>query len=166
MRKILYIGILLLLTTCTPRHKGTNVESELYPIYTEFLKDCEDHGIDIDEYPRLSNLKKKVMSDEVVGICITDEILFYKYRDVYVNNNIKDEFLLKFIAYHEMGHCIFGLGHDDTDEVRIMTSEINLLYKDQYLKHWDELRYIYFKKIREGNNEPISGELNCKVILH
>ena len=164
MRKLIYFIIIITLTTCTPRHKGTNVERELYPIYTEFLKDCEDHGINIDDYPRLSNLKKKVMSEDVVGICITDEVFTYKYRNVYINDEITDKFLLKFIAYHEMGHCIFGLGHDEGEEIRLMTPEINLLNRDMYEKHWDELRYIYFKKIRETQNEPMTGELNCKVI--
>lgn len=165
MKKLLLIPILLILTTCTPRHKGTNVDKELYTIYTEFLEDCEDHGIDLNEYPRLSNLKKKVMSEETVGICISDEILYYKYRNVYVSNDIDDLFLLKFIAYHEMGHCIFGLGHDNSDEIRLMTPEINLLNKDKYIEHWDEMRYYYFMKIKEGEKSSLGTESNCKIVL-
>lgn len=165
MKKLLLIPLILILSTCTPRHKGTNVDKELYTIYTEFLKDCEDHGIDLNEYPRLSNLKKKVMSEETVGICISDEILYYKYRNVYVSEDIDDMFLLKFIAYHEMGHCIFGLGHDDSDEIRLMTPEINLLNKDKYVEHWDEMRYYYFMKIKEGQRSSLGTESNCKIVL-
>lgn len=105
------------------------------------------------------------MSEETVGICISDEILYYKYRNVYVSENIDDLFLLKFIAYHEMGHCIFGLGHDDGDEIRLMTPEINLLNKDKYIKHWDEMRYFYFMKIKEGEKSPLGTESNCKIVL-
>lgn len=149
--------------TCTPRHKGTNVDKSLYSVYLEFLEDCENHGIDIDDYPKLTNLKKKILSEDIVGICISDENILHKYRNVYINTTVEDPFLLKFIAYHEMGHCIFGLGHDDSDEIRLMTPEINLLYKDQYKKHWDDLRYIYFKKIRENTSEPLDGNLECIV---
>lgn len=163
--RLILIGMVLLLTTCTPRHKGTNVDSELYDIYIEFLEDCEDHGINIDEYPRLSNLRKKVMSEETVGICISDETLFYKYRNVYVSESINDDFLLKFIAYHEMGHCIFNLPHDSTDEIRIMTSEINVLNRDKYVEHWDELRYYYFMKIKEGQKSTLGTQSNCNIKL-
>ena len=150
MRKILLLLLLSLLMTCTPRHKGTNVDEELFQIYSEFLEDCKIHGINIDEYPRLSNLKLKSMSEETVGICISDENLLYKYRNVYLNNEVTDKFLLKFIAYHEMGHCIFNLEHDLlSSNYTIMTPNINLLNKEQYEKKWDELRYVYFQKIRK-----------------
>ena len=48
----------------------------------------------MSSYPKLSNLKLKSMTEETVGICITDEILIYKYRNVYLNNEITDKFLL------------------------------------------------------------------------
>ena len=31
-----------------------------------------------------------------------------------------------------------------------MTPNINLLNKEQYEKKWDELRYVYFQKIRNN----------------
>lgn len=151
MKKLLIILLILTLSTCTPRHKGTNVDKELYTVYTEFLEDSRKHGIDMNRYPKLSNLKLKSMTEETVGICITDENLIYKYRNVYLNNEITDEFLLKFIAYHEMGHCIFNLEHDSLSEGHtIMTPNINLLLKDEYKKNWDTMRFKYFQKIRNN----------------
>lgn len=151
MKKLLIILLISTLYTCTPRHKGTNVDKELYSVYTEFLDDCKKHGIDINSYPKLSNLKLKSMTEETVGICITDENLIYKYRNVYLNNEITDKFLLKFIAYHEMGHCIFELEHDSVSEgYTIMTPNINLLLKDEYEKNWDTMRFEYFQKVRNN----------------
>jgi len=152
------------LNSCNPRHKGTNIDKELYEIYVEFLEDCESYGVNIDNYPRLSNLKLNEMSEETVGVCVTDETLFMKYRNVYVNDIIKDRFLLKFIAYHEMGHCIFGLEHDNSERLRLMTEEINLEYRDLYYKNWDNMKYLYFKKVREIKQATINDEDSyCKI---
>ena len=137
--------------TCTPRHKGTNVDDDLYDIYMEFLTDCKNHGVNVEDYPKLSNLKMKTMSEETVGICISEENLIHKYRNVYLNNEVTDKFLLKFIAYHEMGHCMFNLTHDvKSSNHTIMTSEINLDLKDVYEKNWDSMRFTYFQKIRNN----------------
>jgi len=161
--KLSLLILIFLLFSCTPRHRGTNVDSELYSIYVEFLEDAKSYGVNIDDYPNLSNLKFNSLSEETVGVCITDGNLLYKYRTVFVNTSIKDPFLLKFITYHEIGHCIFGLSHDDGEEISIMTPEINLLYRDRYKEQWDSLLHIYFTKVKDGKHTPVGDNLKCTI---
>ena len=69
VRTLKLIAVILFaftLSTCTPRHKGTNVDTALYDIYLEFIEDCERHGVDITEYTTLSNLKQKEISEEIL----------------------------------------------------------------------------------------------------
>lgn len=170
VRTLKLIAVILFtftLSTCTPRHKGTNVDTVLYDIYLEFIEDCERHGIDITEYPTLSNLKQKTISEEIVGICVTDEFLFMKYRNIFISNKVTDKFLLKFIVYHEMGHCVFNLGHDKGEEITIMTEEINLLNRDLYYQNWSRLRLVYFNKIHTMSDTiSIDGSYNCTIKYH
>lgn len=161
-----YFSIFLIFTliSCTPRHRGTNVDSELLSIYVQFIEDAKTHGIDINDYPRLSNLNKNTMSDNDLGICITDANLFYKYRNIHINEKINDEFILKYIVYHEIGHCIFGLGHDDKEGVlSIMSSEINILYRDQYEEIWDDLLIEFFKQVKGQKTDIGNVSLKCTL---
>jgi hypothetical protein len=163
----LIILLSIVFSTCTPRHKGTNVDESLYKIYLEFIDDCERHGIDLKDYPTLNNLKQKSLSEETVGICITDEFLLMKYRNIFISDRVEDEFLLKFIVYHEMGHCVFNLGHDESEDIRIMTKEINLLNRDLYFKNWRKLRMVYFDKIHNiSDSVSLQGTYNCTIKYH
>ena len=163
--KYTYFILISLFLSCNPRHMGTTVEKELYPIYLEFLEDCESYGIDVKDYPQLDRLKTKIMDDEDLGLCISDGNILFETREVFINRGIKDEFLLKFIAYHEMGHCIFGLGHDTINEFRLMSPEIDITKKDHYIENWDMIKMEYFRNVR-GNHTPKTQYTSKCTVKH
>lgn len=111
------------------------VEADILVKRKEFFEDYRDEkyeGKDVD----------------VVAVCSvnTNEIIF---NEEVVGNLIekadKPQYELLPIVYHELGHCMFDLDHDDTETFAdIPATWMHPVYQEKW--KWDVLGYDYYKR--------------------
>jgi len=124
-----------------PEMKPEIPEESLRKILMNFLDDCGvKHKANVFEVNKIEYIRYgDVATEEMptrVGICVT-----YTYESVLFKSNItvkkmNTEVSMKALLYHELGHCILGLGH--TKEFDTMMSPFML--DDEYYKaNWNKL---------------------------
>jgi len=79
----------------------------------------------------------------------TTEAICIKYSDntrvAYFKDKYRDDdIMMKVLVYHEMGHCLLDLEHNDDGELHIMNSTLSIkeVYEDA---NWDDLVIDEFK---------------------
>jgi len=130
--------IVTMVITCSPL-KGPYVSPELEPAYEEWIEGCKSRKIPWKrEVVRIDSILYNPLEEGYWGKCFGDKITIS-------SNSISptDTFLLKLIMYHELGHCVFGYGHDDVG-IEIMNS---VLQEDRimiYEYFWEVIEEKYF----------------------
>jgi hypothetical protein len=105
----------LLLAACGSR--DTVVDPRLQPHVDSFMSDCKSHGMQDKCNVGMAKLSSVEFGSEAptfAGVCIRDGL-----NRVVIDESISDD-QIKFVVYHELGHCILGKQHDNSE---IMASD-------------------------------------------
>ena len=91
------------------------IDEDFLPILKEFEDDCNEHNWSINTLKnRVLSIKYGELEEGQLGWTKTffcEENKNYYYRIV-VDKSLKDEFMLKHVLYHEIGHA-YGIKHSD-----------------------------------------------------
>jgi len=139
---ILLFSIIGIIGSCSHfRTQNTHIDSVLKPAFEEWRTECVVRGIRYNkEISKLDSILYSPLEIEYWGKCYGNKIIIN-------SNSIKadDEFLLKLVLFHELGHCAFGYDHYELGE-DIMNS---ILPKSQIILYhyfWDILINDYFSR--------------------
>lgn len=158
MTRVLILLLLLLLPACSacgvdmtippaPYRKGAEVDPVLYADYLAFLKDAESRDINLAE--TLANLRAvryKSTPDDSVGVCWFG--WGRSWIDIDPTALRLDTQLQKTLLYHELGHCLLLLYHQE-GEIDIMNSTLPILPIDGNVT-WDRLVSRLFERTEVG----------------
>lgn len=147
-KKILYIPLLLLFFTSCTSNRISITDSQFYEIEREYNEDLERYGIEHGSFYDVLIIEYGELPPFLLGRCRTDIVFGIKIRTLTLKEGIGDEFLIKYIYYHEMGHCNFDLPHDDVG-FKLMNTEISKEKVKIYKNNWDYLKHTYFTKIKK-----------------
>lgn len=145
---ILYIPLLLLFFTSCTSNRINITDSQIYKIEQEYKKDLEKYEIKHGSFYDVLIMEYGVLPSHILGRCRTDIVFGIKIRTLTLKKDINDEFLIKYIYYHEMGHCNFDLPHDDVG-FKLMNTEISKEKVEIYKNNWDYLKHTYFTKVKK-----------------
>lgn len=148
--KTVFITLLLFITSCTKLNNDTKsyffVEAALRTEVVEYLKELEDAGIEVDYGNRfivvLSNLNIDVKGAAGIAYGMNDD------RGVFVRIDVKawgsyNKNLRRWLIWHELGHDIFNLEHEEHRGAKIMfpsmpydvTNYEWVKYKNEYINY-------------------------------
>ena len=117
------------------------ISPELRQPVREWVRDCEMHhpmGWELFEMFD-SVLVDDMMEYNMLGVCIPE-------RNVILINSqiLGNEFLLKLVVYHELGHCVLGKRHI-CDRISIMNPNLEQYDLEEYEVLWNLLLVEYMK---------------------
>lgn len=138
--------ILLFFTSCISNRVNIS-DASFDEIEMEYNQDLEEYEIKVGNFYDILILEYGPLPNNLLGRCRTDIIFGLKIRTLTLKEGVKDPFLIKYIYYHEMGHCNFNLKHDDNG-FKLMNTIISEDRIDIYENNWDYLKYTYFTKIK------------------
>ena len=135
-------SVLLIITSvvtmCSPL-KGPYVSPELEPAYQEWVAECKTRKIPWRrEVARMDSILFAPLEEGYWGKCFGDRIVVNSH-DI----DTMDQFLIKLIMYHELGHCAFGYTHDDMG-IAIMNTYLPSDKIIAYRWFWELLEKQYF----------------------
>ncbi len=145
-----------IITACIPI-RSPYISPELKPAYEEWVESCKTKKIPWRrEVSRMDSILFAPLEDGYWGKCFGDRIVINS-----LDIDTTDEFLIKLIMYHELGHCAFGYTHDDMG-VAIMNTYLPSDKIIVYRWFWELLEDQYFgqyqlprtrKRLMECTNE-------------
>ncbi len=148
MINLLYILSILPLVVSCGMEMPTYIHPDLLPYYNEYVKECNDNALcrkatrmDIgiltfrDTLP--TSGQKNTMA---IGVC------YYQDREVYIRSDIKDklnEYTYKALVWHELGHCMHNLQHNE--KTTIMSSNSRMIYSN---KSWQQAKKEFYNEFK------------------
>lgn len=164
MRVVVCVAVSVVLSGCGPSGgyspQSTMPVVEVIPslkeAYEEFLNDCGTrYGADLSNKEKLEFIQyesykgelKNVYGGNTVGMC-----LYWTVNGTISKSNITISHMdsaikTKALLYHELGHCVLGLGHTEQDPQTMMSPIMN--DDEFYKKNWDglvqDMCYKYYK---------------------
>jgi hypothetical protein len=158
-----YFSLLLLVASCGPQEENSGVIStyrrakiaedaahvdadlELRPFLEELVAKCELMGLNKRElcFRNLTDLKAikwrehplNPKNESTIGFC--QKAPHERWIAIRSNYFKSESHSLRFLMWHELGHCLFDLPHVENNELDIMTpyvpSEANII------AHWEEM---------------------------
>ena len=127
-----------IMTACIPL-KGPYVSPELEPAYEEWIQGCKSRKIPWKrEVARMDSILFDSLESGYWGKCYGDKIVVNS-----IDIDTTDEFLIKLIMYHELGHCAFGYTHDDMG-IAIMNTYLPSDKIIAYRWFWELLEDQYY----------------------
>ena len=81
------------------------------------------------------------MDPNMLGVCEPGRNVILINRNI-----IADEFLLKLVVYHELGHCILDKRHI-CDRISIMNPNLQRYDREKYEMYWRVLIVEYFNNV-------------------
>lgn len=144
MRAVIFILIFTLTTALSAQRHGPYISPELEKEVHNWMEDAEFFNA---KWKRIFYKFDSIVVgdfpwDDVLGYCDDYEKKIFISRTV-----IDDSFLLKFVVYHELGHCILEYNHI-CDRMSIMNPAMNFYPMSLYEKMWKRLLDDYFDKNR------------------
>lgn len=151
MKKLLLILSMFLIffsgTTETENKKrGPWIDPCLQPSVESFIADCHKYrkrrmlrnyyAIDSIYY---DNLLDDPFLPNVIGGCSVEDGI------VVIDQSIVTASAIKLIVYHELGHCVLLLDHDDMNRLSIMNSRLRINDTHFYFDSWETLVENMFK---------------------
>jgi len=168
--KITYWALIFLVLmgsigSCSQLSKKTYIDPVLLPAFENWKVECIVRGIRYKgEINKIDSILYAPLEEGYWGRCYGDKIIINSESVPY-----NDEFLLKLILFHELGHCAFDYDHNELG-VDIMNSILpqNEIFLYQYF--WDVLSGEYFDRYltkRERRRLMTKLEkLDCFCTLH
>lgn len=133
-----FLIITSVVTMCSPL-RGPYVSPELRPAYEEWIEGCKTRKIPWRrEVSRMDSILFSPLEEGYWGKCFGDRIVVNS-----MDIDTMDQFLIKLIMYHELGHCAFGYTHDDMG-VAIMNTYLPSDKIVVYMWFWELLEKQYF----------------------
>ena len=135
---ILYIGYLLV--GCHTIEAPRVYDNNLLHMYGDFVREAKKRGVTLPEQPPINVIVFADTIDddlETVGTCfttthsvLTKELPFIKrvvHRSIFIHTYAKKSAdYTRFVLYHEFGHCILHMHHDDD----ILLMRAYIIYTD------------------------------------
>lgn len=170
--KVLLYSILLFIviscgTLCTLKTSfempNMYMDGEFKPYLDEYKKELSDHNIRPLHKVFSFELVDFIQEDEysaIIGQCTTvdvpvldwitgKEIEIFHYRKIIVlREYLNKPYKFKWILWHELGHCVFDLDHDETFRNDIMSSTIPFNTFDQ--EYWNKVLPRYWDKLKKA----------------
>lgn len=148
MRSLLLIILLVLSTSLFSQIKpqGPYVEPILQKHVDNFIEDANNNNVNwFREFNKFDSILVVDFPNKyILGYC--DDFA----KKIYISRNIiDDDFLLKFVVYHEIGHCVLNYRHI-CDRISIMNPALNFYPRELYAHLFDQLIIDFF-----NNNEGI-----------
>ncbi len=112
----IYLGALLVLTACVKdKEEEVFVNEEFDYYFQRFETAAAERGLELDIEDLTAHISI-IQEANVAGVCETAETGERTIRvdNVYWNN--ADEWEREFVIFHELGHCVLGRGHTDTQD--------------------------------------------------
>lgn len=128
----------------------TAVEPDLRPYYDAFTASSSQLGgvlhsglVDVEWADTLDS-GDVPQGDHTIGLCS-----YYQYSDGSVASHVQilrqpsdgidwDTIQLETVVYHELGHCLLGLGHTPDDSHQIM-EPVAIMDDDEIISNWNDL---------------------------
>ena len=137
--------------------KPTWVNPVFKPALKYFFAEAKKRKIDISKFAKIDSIKYGLYpeaKDTIVGIC--QKKLLGK-RIIGIKPGIRDPKKIRIILFHELGHCIFDLGHVPSKTLSIMNPKLKLDHIEIYDWFWPELINQYFTLSQE---KKVPGEIS------
>lgn len=94
---------------------GGNISSELAPYFITFQEEANRYGLEVDfEASHVTGQLQEINSGNVAGSCTTNG---HDLRDIVIDQSFWNEashLLKEMVVFHELGHCILGRGHTES----------------------------------------------------
>ena len=114
------------------------IDSEIQPIFEEWVKDCTYYNIKYD----ISNLQTITFSD-TVNYWVSS---YSNPNTIIINERFKTHPTLKVIVYYNLGREVLNLP-DDTTDVGIMNPFFDESFAKIYILKWDKYKTRYFDQV-------------------
>lgn len=115
MRFILVIGLFLVGCASPIKfEKHLSVSVEFTPYIISFQEHAAQYGQNVRIDDLIVRFNDKLNGTETIGLCTTDRYetpIIDIQPDHWYNQN---EYGRQVLMYHELGHCVLGLDHDDS----------------------------------------------------
>lgn len=144
---IIIITFLLLIFTSCKSNRINISDASFSEIEMEYKEDLKKYEIKKGNFYDILVLEYGPLPNNLLGRCRTDIVFGLRIRTLTLKEGVDDPFLIKYIYYHEMGHCNFNLKHDDNG-FKLMNTIISEEKIDIYKNNWEYLKYTYFTKIK------------------
>lgn len=113
----LLIGAVVLLVACAKEEEEVYVNTQFEYYFERFEAAALERGLELDIEDLTAHLSI-IPEANVAGVCETEES---GDRTIRVDNiywEQEDEWGREFVIFHELGHCVLGLGHTDTQDAQ------------------------------------------------
>jgi len=151
MKKLLAISILGILCYYGVMYYNymnngvTYVDPNLETLVEEWKSEMEEHGLDWkDKYSRIRRID--LVSDYGVKHIAGHADHTNRKLGIGVEQVFKGRYTTSAVLWHELGHFVFGLEHQDG--ISIMNSETK--EEEYYKENWEELKTNYINQIKDG----------------
>ena len=122
---------------------GPHVDDDLRMVVRSWLEDCEKYRpLGWETYYHFDSiLVDDMMEYNMLGVCIPHK------KTILINRQIiGDEFLLKLVVYHELGHCMLGKGHI-CSRISLMNPTMEMYSIREYEELWNVLLMDYMNGV-------------------
>lgn len=131
----MFRGLLIagLLASCaTPRYTA---DGEIRDIVADFVATCSEYGTDMSRMAMLSAIEYGDPGAGWEGVCKITLVNGVLANLRIVIRKQKTRTTLRGLIYHELGHCVLGLNHQDTGTIM----DPHLQTDDWYMRNWDKM---------------------------
>lgn len=153
IRLIALLGSLFL-SACGQTQYSVVVELENYVKQFEL-----DYNIEVNLPVEFASLERPT-----IGVCRT----YGSYREILIdyefyNKNKTDYYVMHQLVYHELGHCVLGLGHNDTRDVNGYPVSIMNSYAFGHFSYYEMNINSYVTRLwsEYSNNSVLLASNEC-----
>ncbi len=111
------VGAVILLAACAKDEDEVYVNTQFEYYFQRFEEAALERGMELDIEDLTAHISIN-LGTNVAGVCETAETGDRTIRvdDIYWEQS--DEWGREFVIFHELGHCVLGLGHTDTQDAQ------------------------------------------------
>jgi hypothetical protein len=111
--KTIFLAIILFCSSCAHKNQ-VSIDYRLQPYVDSFISDAASLGVIIN----INNLILRIgyLDKNLVGLCEYTKTPIITINESYHQYYVSQELFydIEQVVYHELGHCVLGLKHNDT----------------------------------------------------